>query len=461
MNNDLQAIRLQNYKAFKDTGWIEMANLTLLLGYNSNGKSTILKALEMVQKCYQQFQIGQELPVLTTNDKEDGSFEDMIYKGSQEDAIIFSFRFAVKDEDIKEGFSEFLDKEHDENADLVYQIYYAKRNNEIQVIKYSIHLDDQNLYTCEKTNENKYLVTSDFGYILPAMYEIFNSFFLRRMPEDIYPEKLDEDMTVEGISQSNRFRCAFIDNIIMGCLASGLRKFASELDYLLPLRVVPNRQMLIQPDKSIKLGNSGENVYKVLYQAYFSNDNSLREKVNTWLKLFGYTYEWHELKPNYGEFMLVDMKTEQKINIVDVGFGISQILPVIVASCEEEKGYLLIDSPEAHLHSRIQSSLGDLLIDAARKRKVIVETHSENIILRVQKRIIEQNGINKDFARIYFIHDSNGETICEAIKFNEYGDFVGGSQEFTQFFSDGFKDVMEITTLKAKKYQEEKNGHSN
>lgn len=456
MNNDLQAIRLQNYKAFRDTGWIEMANLTLLLGYNSNGKSTILKALEMVQKCYRQFQIGQELPVLTTNDKEDGSFEDMLYKGSQEEVIIFSFRFVVKDENIKEGFSEFLDKEHDENADLVYQIYYTKRNNEIQVIKYSIHVDEQNLYTCEKTNEDKYLVTSDFGCILPVMYEIFNSFFIRRMQEDIYPEKLHDDMTVEGITQSNRFRCAFIDNIIMGLLSSGMRKFASDLDYLLPIRAVPSRQMLIQPDNSFKLGNSGENVYKILYQAYFSNDKRLKEKVNTWLKLFGYTYEWNELKPNYGEFMLIDIKTGRKINIVDVGFGISQILPVIVAACEEESGYLLLDSPEAHLHSKIQSAMGDLLIDAAQSRKVIVETHSENIILRVQKRIIEQNEISKDFVRIYFIKESNRETICEPIRFNEYGDFVDCSQEFTQFFSDGFKDVMEITTLKAKKYQGEK-----
>ena len=461
MSKGLNAIRIQNYKAFRDTGWIEMANLTLLLGYNSNGKSTILKALEMVHKCYQQFQIGQELPVLTTNDKEDGSFEDMLCKSSKDNTIIFSFRFAVENEYIKEGFEEFLFKKVDVDVDLVYQIYFAKRNGEIRVIKYSIYVGDYNLYTCESVNGDEYHITSDFGDELPAMFEIFNSFFIRRMPQDIYPKGLDEDEIGGRVAPQNRFRCLFIDNIVMGELSSNLRKFASELDYLLPLRAVPSRQMLIQPDKSNNLGNAGENVYKILYQAYFSDDTILKEKVNNWLMLFGYTYEWNELKPNYGEFVLVDNKTGHKINIVDVGFGISQVLPVIVAACEEEGGYLLIDSPEAHLHSKIQSAVGDLLIDAAKKRKVVVETHSENIILRVQKRIIEENEITNDFARIYFIRESDGETVCEPIRFDEYGDFVDCSKEFTQFFSDGFKDVMEITTLKAKKHQEDRNGFSN
>ena len=342
-----------------------------------------------------------------------------------------------------------------------YQIHYAKRNGEIQVIKYSVLVDDHNLYTCEKANGSGYLVTSDFGDELPAMYEVFNSFFLRKMPEDIYPEEFDEEEISGRIAPGNRLRCAFIDHIIMDFLSSALRKFASDLNYLLPLRAVPSRQMLIQPDKSIKLGNSGENVYKLLYQSYFSNDKKLSEKVNKWLKLFGYTYEWNELKPNYGEFMLVDIETGHKINIVDVGFGISQILPVIVAACKNEKGYLPIDSPEAHLHSKIQGVVGDLLIDAARNRKVIVETHSENIMLRVQKRIVEQNDINKDFAKIYFIYESDGEAVCKQIQFDEYGDFVDSPKEFTTFFSDGFKDAMEIVALKAKKYQEEKNGYSN
>lgn len=460
MSNDLQAIRLQNYKAFKDTGWIEMANLTLLLGYNSNGKSTILKALEMIQKCYQQLQIGQEFPVLTTNDKEDGSFEDMIYKGRKENTIIFSFRFKVQDENIKEGFEEFLNIEHDENAEVIYQLCFSKSEKEIEVLKYSIYLDNYNLYTCEKINKNNYNVTSDFAEILPIMYEISNSFFLKRLNEDIYSRELKEDI-MNKIAPANRFVCHFLDNIVLGCLNTALRNFASDLEYILPLRAVPNRQMLIQPDKSKKVGISGEHVYRILYQAYFSEDVELKEKVNKWLQLFGYTYEWNELKTNYGEFLLVDVKTGHKINIVDVGFGISQILPIIVAACEDGKGYLLLDSPEAHLHSRVQSSLGDLLIEAACKRKVVVETHSENIMLRVQKRIVENNDIDKNFARIYFIHEVNGETVCEPIQFNEYGDFIDCSPEFTQFFSDGFKDVMDITTLKAKKYQREKDGYSN
>ena len=65
-----------------------------------------------------------------------------------------------------------------------------------------------------------------------------------------------------------------------------------------------------------------------------------------------------------------------------------------------------------------------------------------------------QNDINKDFAKIYLIYESDGKAICKQIQFDEYGDFVDSPKEFTTFFSNGFKDAMEIATLK--KYQEEK-----
>lgn len=463
----LKAFRLQNYKVFKDTGWIELSNLTFFLGYNSNGKSTLLKALDLVRKCYLQMQSGQELPPLVTNDEEDGSFSDCFSQGSdkEKEDIVFSFRFynelAQTDDSTLEGILKQLEKNKNPNINFwEYSVFINEYEGETVVRKFSIKTKNIQLYTCELV-KNQYYVAYAFSekqekYEMKALFKVYNTFFLRADSEKAKINNNRNDYQSDLSDRFARLLQYYVGFQVLEETNCNMREFAKNLEYILPIRVSPTRQMMLQTDKSMRIGLNGENVYRILYNAYFTEQTDLKDKVNHWLSYFGYSFEWNMLKPNYGEFMLTDLKTGHKMNIVDVGFGISQVLPVIVSACQNTDGYLLLDSPEAHLHSKMQSVLGDLLIEAGKKRTVMIETHSENILLRLQKRIVEglDEVVTKDFAKIYFIHDVGMETVCEPIVMDELGQFVDCSQEFTEFFSDGFSDIMEMTMLKSKKLQE-------
>ena len=91
----LQAIRIQNYKSFRDSGWLELGKLTLLLGYNSNGKSTILKALDLLRKCCDCQQMGLETPPFTPEQETDGSFGDILFQGKSKSAKAITFFSAL------------------------------------------------------------------------------------------------------------------------------------------------------------------------------------------------------------------------------------------------------------------------------------------------------------------------------------------------------------------------------
>src|SRR5262249_55667598 len=77
----------------------------------------------------------------------------------------------------------------------------------------------------------------------------------------------------------------------------------------------------------------------------------------------------------------------------EVGAGISQIVPVIVSALDDQAELTLVEQPEIHVHPAVQVGLGDLFIEAvtseASRRTMLVETHSEHLILRVLRRIRE------------------------------------------------------------------------
>jgi predicted ATPase len=137
----------------------------------------------------------------------------------------------------------------------------------------------------------------------------------------------------------------------------------------------------------------------------------------------------------------------------EVGAGISQLIPVIVAAIEGRGGLTLIEQPEIHVHPAVQVGLGDLLIDAARRegqrRIMIVETHSEHLLLRVMRRIRETHeGTIPDGLRpvgpadvsVVLVEKDSAQSITRKMPLNERGELVkawpGG------FFEEGLREVL-------------------
>jgi len=94
--------------------------------------------------------------------------------------------------------------------------------------------------------------------------------------------------------------------------------------------------------------------------------------------------------PGFAGVVLSSPDSPRRDNLADVGFGASQVLPIIVRlALARQRSMLLIEQPELHLHPEVQADLVDVMIDLARQRKcsLLVESHSENMLLRIRRKI--------------------------------------------------------------------------
>lgn len=140
------------------------------------------------------------------------------------------------------------------------------------------------------------------------------------------------------------------------------------------------------------------------------------------------------------ELVLVDQRTNTVVTHRDVGIGISQVLPVLVMAYGSERKLLAMEQPEIHLHPALQAELGDVFIEAAlgeRQNTVILETHSEELILRLMRRIREGKIRPKDVG-VIFVEPLDGGSRVHELELDEDGEFIdewpGG------FFEETFRE---------------------
>lgn len=470
----ITGIRLKNYKAFKDTGWIDFNNFTLLYGYNSNGKSTILKFLYQLKRCISSYRIGMNVALWGDEfDDAEGGFLELLYNGQEKKTseMSLSFKMTLCEEDdlfvrtiLKEltpSMGELLEEF------IVYTISYKydQKGKKVDLRSFSIQYGEYTIYRYTTTHTGSYRVETDIEHFawnssnrLPAYFNICNGVILEDKVASTYMNGMEVEHD-DWYGAARKQRATTLIQRVKAVINEILINYTDDFEYFYPSRSVPKRVMKLSLDNSRRVGALGENTYDVLYAIETNKEADKKKGINEYLNIFGYSYEWRISKNGYGEFLLVDLKTKAKVNILDCGFGISQILPIIVSCFDDSKEALAVDSPDAHLHSKVHGAICDLLIDTAKRRNVIIETHSENMLLRLQRRIVEKNEIYPDMATIYFITDTGDGTVCKKITFNEYGDLVNEPAEFKQFFSASFEDVMSIAKAKGERMIE-KNANS-
>jgi predicted ATPase len=133
-----------------------------------------------------------------------------------------------------------------------------------------------------------------------------------------------------------------------------------------------------------------------------------------------------------------------KVLITDVGFGVSQILPVLTLCYYVPEGStLLVEQPEIHLHPSVQAGLADVFIDAVKSRgiQIILESHSEHLLRRLQRRIAEEI-ISNEEATLYFCDIKAGTSALTPLQLNMFGEIANWP---TGFFGDEFSEIAAIT----------------
>jgi hypothetical protein len=179
------------------------------------------------------------------------------------------------------------------------------------------------------------------------------------------------------------------------------------------------------------------------------------ELLNEWLSGKGILKQVHlrELGKGSGVRMLLgdDCHGPTNINVAAMGEGVSQILPIIAYSrFGADDDCLLVEQPEIHLHPELQAELGDLFIEVAKsgRRQVLVETHSEHLLLRVRRHIAEGK-LEPDQVAILFVNKKDGgESEVTRLDLNSRGHFSDWPKGF---FDEAYQEAMALAEAAAKK----------
>jgi len=178
------------------------------------------------------------------------------------------------------------------------------------------------------------------------------------------------------------------------------------------------------------VGQSGENIGELVHNP------EAQKRVNKWFKILDIPYEIRSVEEkNYFYLQMKPIGANYWISYRDVGLGYSLSLSFILTCLLESNKTILVEEPEVHLHPKLQGDIMDLLLYSSIKRKnqFIVETHSENMLLRAQKCIRRGHTklnpekskleVNKNDLGINNVYRENNTSSVQKIEIDEKGDF--------------------------------------
>jgi len=333
--------------------------------------------------------------------------------------------------------------------ELEYEIEFDKKLNSLKVIDLCIKNEKKILLQFSVKNnkgQKKYILNSEF--IENKIFEKYRVAFGRQT----YFDKLSLKPSSNNIIDSIYIRKKFDDNFFCGVVL-GIFNFytnmlttnfySDKVNYVSPLRAFPKRYYFLDESNASNTLDSidGDSLTEIL-----KKHSSLVLKINKWFEKFGLSVGVEDVKE-----VIHRLKINQNglsLDITDVGFGISQVLPIIVQGFLSKNNSLtIIEQPEIHLHPMMQAELADLFIDIANSennigKKLIIETHSESLLKRLRRRIAEGK-ISSDDIAIYFVHGRSKKTMSakiERIEISETGAFDWPQE----FYSTDFEDTKEF-----------------
>jgi hypothetical protein len=159
------------------------------------------------------------------------------------------------------------------------------------------------------------------------------------------------------------------------------------------------------------------------------------------LKLLGLTSVIEARKPSDAEVELLVNRTletssvsaRELVSIADVGFGVSQVLPVLVALIAANPGQLVyIEQPEIHLHPRAQVILAEIICEASRRGVIaVIETHSALLVRTIQS-LVAMKVMDREKAVFHWFARERGETKITSVQPDELGRVGSWPEDFTE-----------------------------
>ncbi|WP_062270394.1 AAA family ATPase [Endozoicomonas arenosclerae] len=408
----LTRLKLSNFKAWRASGDIRLAPVTLLLGGNSTGKSSLLQSLLLMK---QTAASPDRMVHLNLGGDEVNDYVDM---GSFEDLLTH------KPKERKVGIE--IDAQHEKTA-CYFSVEYAqdsKKSPVVDILKLSN--DNENWFRSSRTER------SAFNLYKPG--ETRTSLKSR----DYAPER--------GIAFSADAIAALgTEGKIVQDISLQVRRELESIAYLGPLRSRPKRTYIWNRTRPGIIGDDGSNAIPALLASAQANKkagDNLVSSVSKWLKKMKVAEKLEIKQLSAGHYNVLIHRDGVAANLRDVGIGISQVLPVLVLAFFAPKySTIILEEPEIHLHPLAQSLLAELFLEVSKKRHVqfIVETHSEHLFRRMQT-LVAQKKASPEQCALYFVERKRSDAVLKSLDMDAYGRLSNWPDNF---FGDATGEVRE------------------
>ena len=434
----LTSLQIQNFKAWKDTGVIRLAPLTVIFGANSAGKSSLghlllaLKQTALSTDRRRALHLGDSKTLIDL-----GTFRDCLYGHDMSKPLHFNLGWKLPTSlEVKDPLQST--RYHGDRMVLDVTIAAGKAEQpEVTSLRYGLLANSQEVLDVRltKSGGGKFELTS-------APYHLVKSVG-RNWPLDD-PEKF---YRVSDASLARFQNASFLTDFALAAETMLGRFF-----YVGPLRDYPKRTYQWSGDTPEDVGHKGEYAIAAILAAQAQGrqlnrgpkkrKQSFPEFIAGWLKDLGiiHSFSVSPLAEGRKEYEVL-VKTHEgasEVKITDVGFGVSQVLPALVAAfyCPPDS-VVWMEQPEIHLHPQVQAELADVFISAVKAREngrdrnvqMIVESHSEHFLNRLQRRIAEGELSPKDVA-IYFCKRSGAAVELEPLQVNLFGEIENWPENF-------------------------------
>lgn len=416
----ITGLRIKNFKGWKDTKPFRLAPITGLFGTNSSGKTSLLQLLLLLKQTSES--ADRRIALDFGDDKTPvalGTLLDVLYRHDDTNALEWAVEWIPR---------------ADERATLADDI-----GNSVDVSKLELAGAVSSAKSGPRTDSFSYSFGKNrIGYRYDPGRRRYS---LEMEPADLVQfgrpvgrPPLSEPTKCYGFPDELK---SYSKGEVLADLELTFESLMSSLYYLGPLRDDPKRQYVWGGAQPRDVGMRGQLAVAALLAARARSlmispgprkkRQHLEKYVATWLERLSLIsrFEVREVRAGSNLFQVHILRDPESADVLltDVGFGVSQILPVIVLCFYVPEGStVLLEQPEIHLHPAVQAGLADVLIDAVNRRgiQVIIESHSEHLVRRLLRRVAEDNIRSTDCA-LYFCDSMEGHNVLTELELTEKG----------------------------------------
>jgi hypothetical protein len=432
---------LKDFKAFHHER-IPLRPLTVLIGENNSGKSSVLAAIRLMAQTAQYD--DPSVPLLFDGPFGDfGAFRDMVHGNIRARPMMLGLTVPYVTQGTKSSSG-------DRHVKLVCDFKYRLQRREVIQRSARMSLDGQPLLTVGRTDTSERMNLEAIGGIaIPPNLKSsaskgfrMNNFVPYVSPLVFYERGGQASELFNSIRKDRSYRNA------PNSISTALRA----VEAIGAMREAPLRTYLHTGAVGSHIGLAGENwgSHVALADSGRGRRNYMT-KVKSWIRKAGIAdsldIDW--LSDRHFEIKVRHPVSGESENISDVGRGTSQVLPVIVGGYRLKAGdTYLVEEPEIHLHPRAQAALGDYFLDLTQSGiQTILETHSEYLIMRIQQHVASGRLSASDVVFYYLQATNEGK---EIVPLNLNSDAVFETQIPGGFFPQRMQEATNLARARGK-----------